>query len=482
MSTKKTKQEISESVYKIWGEEFIVIDYKNSKELLVKDVATQNVYKVTVANFIVKRHDPRKFISKKNKNDVQKQISSIYGDEFVLLDYIDANNLIIIDKNNNEYHTTYSHLIKERKNPKRKINKYSLEDVKDMISERSNNTLSVVSEYNGMKNDITIECNICGNRFVTQPTHIVHEGTRCPYCAHEKVSTETCIYNSPYKNLFEDFLTKEQMLNYMPRSMRKIEVTCPICKRTKLMAPDTVFQQKGIGCVCGDGISYPNKFMYSLLTQCDIEFEREKTFSWSNNRKYDFYIKSKNLIIEMHGSQHYDDFQFKNKKLLDIQKNDKYKKELALKNLQCKYIEINASKSNIDFIKSEINKSNLLKYLEIDESYISYEECDKFAIKHNLLQLLVNEYNNNTDFSLKAFANDKKISLTLAYKLLNQAIKYSLITGYNLKSTHKTKVRCVETGKIYDSITEASKKCHANVGKALKKKSLANKCHWEIVE
>ena len=39
----------------------------------------------------------------------------------------------------------------------------------------------------------------------------------------------------------------------------------------------------GFSCICKDGISYPEKFMYSVLKQLNIEFEFQKIFEWSKN-------------------------------------------------------------------------------------------------------------------------------------------------------------------------------------------------------
>ena len=481
MTRKTTEQEIIKRVRDAWGDDFFISNYKNSKELVVTDTKTLKNYTVTVANFIKNRHDPRKILEKKEDTLIQNMILDLYGDEFILVNYINANNLIIKDQRNILYKTTFAHLITERKNPHNLPHKYSTEEIAEIIEKKSNKTLKLVGKYYGVNKRITLKCITCGNTFSTAASHIIRDGTRCPFCLHQKVSQSNCILNSPYRYKFESFLTTEQMTHYMPHSMQKIEVTCPVCQQKKQIAPDTIFSMNGIGCICGDGFSYPNKFMYCLLNQCHIAFEREKKFEWAEKKMYDFYIPSKNLIIEMHGLQHYSNGH-KGTSLLQIQTNDKLKKELALRNLNCIYVEINASKSNLDFIKTQIINSGLLGILSINTASIDFEECDKFSIKHNLLSSLVDEYRKNNGFNLKSFANKNKISLTLAYKLLNQAIHYKLINNYHKRDSSKKRVRCIETGEVFNTIAEANRKYHANVNKALKKHSLANHCHWEIVD
>lgn len=478
MSRKIELKEIQEQVLSIWNKEFTVCEYINSKNVIVQDVNTLIKYKVTVANFIKNKHDPRKNIQKKDIAQIQAEINSIYGDEFLLVEYNNANNLMIKDKTNNLYKTTYSHLITERKNPHNLVIKYTQKEIEDLIYLKSNKQLEVVDIYKGMKEPINIKCLICKNTFTTQPTHLIHEHTKCPYCSHQKISFQNCIFNSPYKYKYENFLTEEQMKQYMPHSMQKISVICPICKQKKKIAPDTIFYQNGIGCICGDGISYPNKFMYYFLKQTNIPFEREIKFDWSNNKIYDFYIPSKNIIIEMHGLQHYEGF-YNDKS--QIKENDIYKRNLAIDNLDCSYFEIDSRKSNIEFISKKIQESGLLELLKISATNINFLECDKFAIKHTILNELIEKYHNDKTFNIKLFANENNISLSLAYKLLNQAINHSLI-DYKLKNTYKKKVRCVETGEEFNSIAEANKKYHCNINKALKNKSLAHSYHWELID
>ena len=68
------------------------------------------------------------------------------------------------------------------------------------------------------------------------------------------------------------------------------------------------------------------------------DYELEKTIG---NKRYDGYIPFFEIIIEMHGEQHYKQSGW-GKNIRDEQENDKYKKRLAFENgiTEDKYIEI----------------------------------------------------------------------------------------------------------------------------------------------
>mgnify|MGYP003289625683 CR=1 FL=1 len=67
------------------------------------------------------------------------------------------------------------------------------------------------------------------------------------------------------------------MKTIMPMSNVKILLYCQKCGAQNDIMPNTLFQ-RGFHCsLCSDGISFPNKFMYSVFTQLGIDFETEFT-------------------------------------------------------------------------------------------------------------------------------------------------------------------------------------------------------------
>ena len=87
------------------------------------------------------------------------------------------------------------------------------------------------------------------------------------------------------------FQNIEDASRYTKYSKEVVNFVCPECGRVHSKAIHNVMSNKGLSCICGDGFSYPNKFIYSMLEQLNIEFETEKRFEWSDNRIYDFYIE-----------------------------------------------------------------------------------------------------------------------------------------------------------------------------------------------
>ena len=104
-------------------------------------------------------------------------------------------------------------------------------------------------------------------------------------------------------------------------------------------------KERGVKCpCCGDGVSYPNKFITSLLLQLKCSFKREHIFDEIKDKRYDFYIHDSNSIVEVHGKQHYNENGFGKyggRTLDEEQSNDELKKELALSIGITHYIVVN---------------------------------------------------------------------------------------------------------------------------------------------
>jgi very-short-patch-repair endonuclease len=129
------------------------------------------------------------------------------------------------------------------------------------------------------------------------------------------------------------------------------------------MSINTLYRE-GISCACKDGISYPNKFMFSVLEQLGINFKTEYSPKWCKylfkdklrQGRYDFYFKfnDKKYIIEMDGKQH--------KKEINVGKWIKFKEQVYIDNQKDQLaiqhgihiIRIDSEKSELNFIKNNI--------------------------------------------------------------------------------------------------------------------------------
>lgn len=230
-------------------------------------------------------------------------------------------------------------------------------------------------------------------------------GSGCPYCSH----------NSKTLKGFNDLWTThptvaswlfdcEDGYRYSRGSSKKVDWKCPDCKAiSKQKSPEFIIRNNSIPCKnCSDGFSYPEKVVYNILIDNNIDFEAQKTFEWSRKCRYDFYITSLNWILEVHGLQHYQEVKFSNsnKRNLKYQKDSDDKKEaLALKNGIEKYIVLDSSVSGIDFIVESIMDSELKDIIVL----INKESIDRRSCKSSVILAceLWNNGNCSTDIASK---------------------------------------------------------------------------------
>lgn len=219
-------------------------------------------------------------------------------------------------------------------------------------------------------------------------------GVGCSCCAKSIII--------PHKN--DLYTTNPELIKYFKNiedthktttcNKKKFLMVCPNCGNEQLYSTDKL-ANGGFSCKkCGDGISYGEKFLYSLLQSLKINFVTQlshTTFKWCESYKYDFYIPYINTIVEVHGRQHYDDTSSEMYKY-DID-NDIAKETLAKENGINNYIVIDCRKSELSYIKNSIIKSELLNVLGACDKEIDWLECDKFTSKSFIVEAC--EYKNN---------------------------------------------------------------------------------------
>lgn len=164
-------------------------------------------------------------------------------------------------------------------------------------------------------------------------------------------------------------------------SSNKVEMKCPDCGVYKMHSPYALKTQ-GFACnYCSDGVSMPNKLTFGVLLQSGVDFECEKSFTWSQKKRYDFYIEMLKLLIEVHGKQHYEEWNL-GRSLKEEQENDKLKYDLAIQN-GFNFCEINASSTDFQTLQTSIVESlNNFIYLPDINWEIIYERCSKSEMIH----------------------------------------------------------------------------------------------------
>lgn len=289
---------------------------------------------------------------------------------------------------------------------------------------------------------------------------------------------------------------------YLKRfSSKKSWFICPDCKEEKEMYLNN-FIKYGLGCKkCSDGISYPEKFINSLLNQLNINYITQlskSNFNWCSSYRYDVFLPTKNIIVEIHGLQHYNYSGFKNS-LDEEQKNDKAKKKLAFSNgfNDTNYIILDARYSELEYIKNSIINSNLLELLMFKENNIDWLKCHEFALC-NYVKIICDMWNKTERNNIKEIIDITKLS----YKTILNYLKSGAKCGWcvydsGIEMDNKNKrimksVYCVELKKMFESTKSASLKlniCAPNITdccngrqKTAGKLQDGTKLHWMYYE
>lgn len=245
-------------------------------------------------------------------------------------------------------------------------------------------------------------------------------------------------------------------------------IKCIYCNH-KYTRSQSAIKDRGVRCpVCSDGISYPTKVVANILNQLGVKYKTEKIFNWSNNKRYDFYIEDSNIIIEVHGSQHYEE-RFINKKsskrrtLEEEQVNDKLKQEMALQNGINDYIIIDARKSEVEWIKRSVLKSNLCNIYDL--SIIDWSECEESA--SNNLTLLISSMFVDDDISIsKKIASELGISYKTVVEHLNKGAslgwcnydpkKIMSLAGKTVDNNRSKPIVCIDNGMEFKSASHCA--------------------------
>lgn len=333
----------------------------------------------------------------------------------------------------------------------------------DYVKELSqvDNNLEVIGKYINRHTNILHRCKICGYEWEVSPASIILLETGCPVCCFPPLKIgnppeyKNSIWASEHRDFFAQYMTEEQMKTQMPNSNKKTDFLCPDCGRHKMIAPNVVLRS-GLGCICGDGISYPNKFVCSFFDQINIDFQTEYSPKWANGKKYDVYIPSKKCIIENHGEQHYEGWLHDKSDLKKQIDNDLYKKEIALSNGISYYIELDCRVSSIDWMKHSIMNSTLQDVLMFNLDKINWMKCNQFALS-NLVIKSSNLWNSQK--TIKEISQELHISTYTVSTYLDKAKEcgycdYSKGDGRNRRFR---KIIRLKDNMIYATISEASK-------------------------
>jgi hypothetical protein len=257
---------------------------------------------------------------------------------------------------------------------------------------------------------VTKVCDICGRRSYTQYGGIINSRNkidgkdRCYKCGYkhasknreyacnkyyeQRVNETNCLWATNPEIASK---LKDTSLGYKltAGSNKSVLFACSYCgyEYSKII---TTAKNCGCGCPkCGDGKSYPAKFMMAMLDQIEEDYEIEKHFDdvEFGNRRCDFYIPLQSMIIETNGKQHKDGSFAKlgGRTAKEEQENDELKRRIAVDKFGIKhYIFIDCYRSEKDYIKNNILRSELSRVYDL--SNIDWNECAKFAMSSLMIK------------------------------------------------------------------------------------------------
>lgn len=249
----------------------------------------------------------------------------------------------------------------------------------------------LLSSYVNSHEKVLIDYN-CGHppKWVSA-NHYISANTGCSVCSQKIVIPYVNDVYTIAPKLHRYFNDTTKLIGLGISDKKKLAFICPECKQTKYDSISNVYSF-GFSCpTCSDGISYSEKFMANVLKQLNIDFKTQQSFDWcvfyyDGDKKfgrYDFYIPSLKLIIEMDGGFHYEDGYYKTKEYSkDI---DEIKDKLANNNglnvirINCHY---NHMVDRFKYIKTNIIKE--LSHI-FDLSKIDWNIIEKNNLKSSII-------------------------------------------------------------------------------------------------
>lgn len=253
----------------------------------------------------------------------------------------------------------------------------------------------------------------CGHSWMANTHNRVYGKTGCPYCVHNgKILKGFNDLETTHPKIAEAMVDKNLVKILSFGSSEKVRWKCSFCKVINLSILNDL-ASRGLKCkACSDSMSFGEKYIFTLLKNNEIQFFNEHSFIWSNNRRYDFYIPQKQLIIEVHGIQHYEPSRRGKRSFAQEAENDKKKLYLAKENGIKEYVVVNARESNVNWIANSVLNTSLPEIFDF-----SKDELFNLTFKHNYLNSEVWELWNQ-GFKVMQISRDKNISKNTVRRIL----------------------------------------------------------------
>lgn len=262
-------------------------------------------------------------------------------------------------------------------------------------------------------------------------------------------------------------LNQNDGIQYTYGTNTKVWWICPECGHKMYRSVSKVVS-RGLKCeICSDGISVGEKIIYNILKIYSDSIQKEKIFNWAKNKKYDFYIEDLNIICEVFGSQHYQEefsrikSERKARTYEEEHENDLLKERLAKENCIDKYVIINTSNEDLEYLKNSILNSELKNIFDL--SIIDWNNIFLKSLKSKAIESC--ELWNAGYRSTREISEMLNISISVVIKYLKKCNKIGLCDydSYKIRCSQyvygneavRKKIVCVNTGQVFNSLKDA---------------------------
>lgn len=179
------------------------------------------------------------------------------------------------------------------------------------VMEKTAGEYTVIGQYSGVLNKVEIRHNTCGNSWGVTPNKFLSVGIRCPTCARLS-SAQSQMYSTKEftQKVEERFPNEYTIMSEYVGSQKKVLVKhLPCGHEWWIKASHLLSQNMCPYCKSSKGEALTRQ----CLTTLGLHFIEQKTFPnllYKKRLSYDFYIPSKNTLIEYQGKQHYEPIDF----------------------------------------------------------------------------------------------------------------------------------------------------------------------------
>lgn len=350
--------------------------------------------------------------------------------------------------------------------------------------------------YRGQKTTFyKLKCLKCGCDFERDKYTAEKKDVGCPICSNRKIVPgvndigTTDPWMVPY---FQGGIEEARL--YSSGSTHSIYPKCPKCGRIKNTPMNIcdLKRYKGFQCVCHDGKTFPNKFIYGLAEELKRTHQIKgfKEEFKLDNKFYDMCFLDECILVEMDSGLNHGSIIQKHKpnKFIPAKTfvNDMQKDDIAKTN-NYKIIRVDCYKSEFDYIKKNVLESDL--NLLFDLNIINWENILELC-STNIIESVCKYKKENPDaspaqiaplFGLSDVSVRKylKIGSTLGWCVYSPEIEWNNYLGrrtyYNAISVYVDPDDDEEEPRFYSSITQMEKNSERDYGIKICRDSLNSK-------